>query len=289
MSDRRQLLQLAHEGNSEAQFDLACAYDFDIPKDHKRAVRWYRKAADQGHAEAQNLLAECLREGVGTRKSNKEAVYWFRQSALQGYADAQVSLGYALYYGTGIKKDVQEAFVWYRKAARQGHPSAQLNIGHMYRQGVGVRQSWQRAIAWYKKAAAFRPNGPTSSLAAMHWLGRIYGGEEDHRPNVKQAVHWYTLAAERGDSQSQCSLGVHYMNGDGVPRDPKVAANWYRQAALQNDEWACYLLGLCYRDGLGVRANRRWARHWLSRAKDAGVKKAHAALQSLETISPDHR
>jgi TPR repeat protein len=92
MSQRSELLSKARDGDAAAQFELACHYDFEPPKDRRRAVYWYRKAAEQGHAESQNHLGECLRDGAGTQQSCKEALTWFRRAAEQGNADAQVSL-----------------------------------------------------------------------------------------------------------------------------------------------------------------------------------------------------
>lgn len=99
----------------------------------------------------------------------------------------------------------------------------------MYRTGEGVAQNWHRAIAWYTKAAENR------EWDAMHWLGRIYGDQEDCPKHVDavKAVHWLKLAAGWGDVQSQCALGVHYINGEGVEIDEAQGAFWYRAAAVQ--------------------------------------------------------
>ena len=129
---RRQLLAAARRGTPEAQYALASDYDFGRPRDLERAVRWYRRAAEQGHGEAQNLLGECLREGEGAQKSLREAVHWFRQAASQNVSDAQVSLGYAFFYGEGVRRNRSEALRWYQAAAAQGNASAHLNIGHMF-------------------------------------------------------------------------------------------------------------------------------------------------------------
>src|ERR1700730_4832077 len=53
---RKELLPKARAGDANAQFDLGCAYDFERPKRRDRAIYWYQKAAEQGHAEAQNYL-----------------------------------------------------------------------------------------------------------------------------------------------------------------------------------------------------------------------------------------
>jgi TPR repeat protein len=83
--------------------------------------------------------------------------------------------------------------------------------------------------------------------------------------------------------QSQCSLGVHDINGDGVTRDATAGANLYKKSAEQGDEWACYLLGLCYRDGTGVKRNRRLAGYWFSKAASKGVADAKKELERVES------
>lgn len=108
-SRRSELLQKARLGDARAQFELGCDYDFESPKNRRPAVFWYRKAAERGYSEAQNYLPECLRAGIGVRKSVKEAAGWFRKAAEKGDVDAQVSLGCQLFYGAGVKKDWAEA------------------------------------------------------------------------------------------------------------------------------------------------------------------------------------
>ena len=73
-----------------------------------------------------------------------EAVRWYRSAAKQGHAVAQDNL--ALFYarGQGVPQDYAQAVVWYRKAAEQGYASAQNTLGDMYREGQGVRQNYAR-------------------------------------------------------------------------------------------------------------------------------------------------
>jgi len=49
-----------------------------------------------------------------------EAVRWFRKAAEQGYAGGQCSLGFIYANGQGVKQDHAEAVRWFRKAAEQG-------------------------------------------------------------------------------------------------------------------------------------------------------------------------
>ena len=49
-----------------------------VSKDEAEAVRWYRLAADQGHAEAQYFLGIMYADGRGVSKDEAEAVRWYR-------------------------------------------------------------------------------------------------------------------------------------------------------------------------------------------------------------------
>ena len=57
-----------------------------------------------------------------------EAVKWFRKAAEQGDAIAQVNLGYAYANGFGVEKDEKEEVKWYRKAAEQGLEDAKASL-----------------------------------------------------------------------------------------------------------------------------------------------------------------
>ena len=65
-------------------------------KDYVKAVEWYRKAAEQGNANAQYILGICYQNGKGVVENSSEAVKWYRKSAEQGHAYAQCNLGYCL-------------------------------------------------------------------------------------------------------------------------------------------------------------------------------------------------
>ena len=53
--------------------------------------------------------------------------------------------------------------------------------------------------------------------------------------DYKQAVKWYTKAAEQGNAEAQYNLALVYANGQGVPQDYKQAAKWYTKAAEQGN------------------------------------------------------
>jgi TPR repeat protein len=55
-----------------------------VPKDYVEAVRWYRLAADRGHAAAQLSLGVMYQLGQGVPKDYVQAYMWFNLAAAQG-------------------------------------------------------------------------------------------------------------------------------------------------------------------------------------------------------------
>jgi tetratricopeptide (TPR) repeat protein len=53
-----------------------------------------------------------------------EAVKWYRKAADQGHGKAQVNLGLCYANGQGVKKDYAEAYVWYNLAADTNEKAA---------------------------------------------------------------------------------------------------------------------------------------------------------------------
>lgn len=53
--DFQQTLEAAQRGDAEAQYDLACMYvnGNKVEQNLAKAARWFRKAAEQGHALSQ--------------------------------------------------------------------------------------------------------------------------------------------------------------------------------------------------------------------------------------------
>lgn len=58
--------------------------------------------------------------------------------------------------------------------------------------------------------------------------------------------------AQAGDPKAQNQLGVRYLIGDGVEKDPKEAVEWYRKAAHAGYAEAMFNLGAAYFNGTGV-------------------------------------
>jgi hypothetical protein len=102
-----------------AQYQLGMMYAAGngVPKDSTEAARWYRLAAVQGNADAQNDLAVMYDTGDGVVEDDAEAVRWYRQAAAAGNASAQYNLGLMYANGEGVARDRSRAYVWLSMAA----------------------------------------------------------------------------------------------------------------------------------------------------------------------------
>jgi hypothetical protein len=88
-----------------------------VPQDYAQAALWYRKAADQGNADAQNKLSVLYSNGQGVPQDDAQAALWSRKAADQGNADAQYLLGLLCFLGQGVPQDYAESYFWLDLAA----------------------------------------------------------------------------------------------------------------------------------------------------------------------------
>ena len=69
-----------------------------------------------------------VRERPWRREDYAEALKWYRKAAEQGYPLAQSNLGGMYANGLGVAQDYTEAVDWYRKAAEQDDPAGEVNL-----------------------------------------------------------------------------------------------------------------------------------------------------------------
>jgi len=166
-------------------------------EEYENAVRYFRKAAEQGDAPAQNNLGVCYENGKGVEKDVYEAVKWYRKAAEQRYVLAQYNLGVCYANGAGVGKDMDEAVKWIRKAAEQKYAPAQFGLGVCYANGAGVERDMDKAVKWYRKAAE-------QGLApAQYNLGVCYISGAGVVPNKQEAMKWLRKAAKQGHPQAK--------------------------------------------------------------------------------------
>lgn len=136
---------------------IGCTATAGVPKMlPKRWPSWYRKAAEQGDAQAQFNLGVAYDNGEGVPQDVQRAAAWTRKAAEQGHANAQYNLGVSYENTAKACQRRSPSSGLYRKAAEQGNTLAQYNLGVIYSNGQGVPQDAAQGITWYRKAAEQR-------------------------------------------------------------------------------------------------------------------------------------
>lgn len=178
-----------------------------------------------------------------SNKYNEMAFQCFLKIAKQGYANAQYALGVYFDYFCSDNPAPELAAEYYLIAAEHGYPPAQEMIGHMYNNG-------------YHK------------IYVKHPFGNYINNTIPQ--NKKNAVLWFSMAAEQGDASAQASLASCYLGGDGVSQCYEKALSLYTKSALQGEARAQVALGNCYAEGKGVPLNWEIAVQWFLKAAEQG-------------------
>ena len=108
-------IDLANEGDVEAQHDLCFAYiygNFEVLKNYDKARYWCELAAKQDNYHSMTLYGEIF------------------------------------FNGYGVARDYQIAYEWFTKAALLGHPHAQYVVALMYSKGLYVPVDREKAVYW---------------------------------------------------------------------------------------------------------------------------------------------
>ena len=87
--------------------------------------------AQKGSADAQHVLAGMYQQGQGVKKDVAMALRWWEKAALQGHTMAQLSLGRLYAQGDDVQRDSNQATFWLNMAAAQGHQDAVVLLSEL--------------------------------------------------------------------------------------------------------------------------------------------------------------
>ena len=177
-----------------------------VPQDYTEAVKWYRRAAEQGDAYAQNSLGHMYDSGQGVPQDYAEAVKWYRRAAEQGNARSQANLGYIYEWGRGVRRDFVQAHKWFNLAASRSS-ATQKSLREFAVRGrnrVAARLTAAQLARAQRLARVWRPSkGKGSSPPA--------GGNGDKQTRIASV------------QRALARLGYDPGPADGVP-GPKTRA-----------------------------------------------------------------
>src|SRR5262249_8971488 len=123
-----------------------------VAQDNARAATLYRAAAEQGDAQAQDMLSWMLLEGEGA--DPVDARRWAEAAAAQDVASSMTRLGMIYHNALGTVRDADQAALWWRRGATRGDADGQAMLGAAYYLGAGVPRDSLDAMTWLLRARA---------------------------------------------------------------------------------------------------------------------------------------
>jgi TPR repeat protein len=122
--------------------------------DYTLAADYYRRAAEQGDAPAQDMLSWMLLEGEIMPADPAEARRWAHEAAEKGIASSMTRLGMLYHNAIGVDREPHQAVYWWRKGADAGDADAQAMLGAAYHMGAGTESDGVTALAWLIRAVS---------------------------------------------------------------------------------------------------------------------------------------
>lgn len=269
---------VAGDPEEQLRMGVMCAVGVDGWIDHRGALFWFRKAAEQGEPNAQMLIAMMYLEGIGIRRSYMQAARWGRLSALQGNVMAQLLMGALMEDGAGVRRDLERAVYWYQQAAKNPHEiGARQRLGTLYLEGKGVKQDIEEGLKWLNESAE------KGDANARFQLGMLYYDGRQVEQNYEKALEWYLKAAEvqipgKGDGANEVVFGPVAVSGEVYTRT--VAQIMKRNPHVIRD--AQFYVGLMYETGRGTEQDMAQSRVWYEKAANAGDEIARQRLAFMK-------
>ena len=265
----RWALPAAEAGDLDAQIMLGFMYAVgpEHLRDEAKAELWYGKAANAGAPQAHLGLGVITLHKADTDAATFAAVDHIRKAAAADLGVGHYYLAVIYERAIGVHTDLALAAKHYGLAAQAGIRNAQAKYGFMMFEGIGIKANKVEGESWLRRA------GLRGDLEAAAIVADIYArGNGNLPPNYAEAAIWFRLAAEAGNRNAARTLGMFYLTGAGVPRDPDEAAIWFRRAAEAGDPVAKADLGSLL---LGGKINLKLTEpppvhEWFEQAAESG-------------------
>ena len=163
---------LAEKGDADAEFNLGQAYRLGrgVPINLSAAKTWFERAAGQGHLDAETTLGLLLFQNG----DQPEALKWLKKAADQGEPRALLVYGTALVNGDSVTQDPVLGYAYVSRAAAQGLEPAKETLKQLdqviplsdRKRGVEMARQLAKAEPAPTSAPKKAPSKPVEIAAA---------------------------------------------------------------------------------------------------------------------------
>ncbi|MBQ9950171.1 MAG: sel1 repeat family protein [Clostridia bacterium] len=256
---------------AQFEYGLCCGDGRGTYVDYEQAVRWHKRAYENGEIRSLTSLGMCYLHGKGVAMDKGHALECFSLAARQGDSEAKYRL--SKFYSThGSENEQETAFSLCTEAADSGHLKAQHLLGSFYEHGVGTEADMVQAVKWYMAAS------DKGFAIADFALAVCYEKGSGVCKSDEKAFEYYMRAAEKSNSAAMFKVACMYERGKGTEKDIHCAVQWYKMSADLGNYKALHCLGMLYEQGLGVEKNIRTALECYTKASQMGNVRSHYRL-----------
>ena len=228
---------------ADEQFRIGMAYlggEFMLPQDTKKALSYFKKAAERGHAVAQlYMMRGCMKK---CDDNSNEVMYWLQKAAEQGEPQALYNLAISYHRGDiDGKVNIAKSNELFRQSAEAGYSAAYSRMAAIYNNGDGVERNLKIAKYWAWLDFA---NLPENSREKSILVQLIEPGDvnADNHILFKKIIEDAAEAGER-DAMNNWASGL-FNTGE----KEKALALWQKAADLKHPDGICNVARQCWNE-----------------------------------------
>ncbi|KAI4216695.1 MAG: hypothetical protein LQ351_001184 [Letrouitia transgressa] len=249
----------ALSGNTRSQMTIAYRHHTGIstPRNCNEAAFWYKQVADKAIAFSRSgPPGGQVIQRDGYRIADE-------QGGVYGEGASVVSSGiYANKAGPSSDSHASfdDVLEYLDLMSRKGDLKATFSLGRLHYEGsrtmkrnLRTARAYFRIVArkyWARDGSLLTEDNSVGKVAAKAaaYLGRMSLRGEGMEQSFEKALVWFKRGLANGDALCQFELGLMYLHGLGVRRDPVTAADYFKEAANQDFASAQTNLGQLFLD-----------------------------------------
>ena len=255
-----------------------------IAPDFEKAKYYLEKGYEPNNVDSIRLLCKLYSHEYYEMGKSSEAYEKSLRCLIEGAELGSCELMYnlAVLYQHGDKGEnvnLEKAAYWYKEAAQKEHALAMYRLAKIYLDHNENNDENLRKLGceWMEKAAE------NDIRAAVIYVGEMYydicTNNKDAAAGAK-AAYWFKIATEKyNHPRSYCNLGLLYVMGYWVDKDPATGVKYTKKAVDLGDDKALYNMGVLYNLGLGVEKNYEEAIKWFKKAIEAKYSEEKATYE----------
>lgn len=198
---------------------------FGVTQNFKQAAKLYLAAAAKNHPIAMHTCARCYLEGMGVKQNDAKAVEWLQKGHNAGCLESTESLARILYVGLpNYPADKIQGLRLLHEAINLGSSMAMRFVANLYREQGQLELSFKL----YQRAADAGDTLAQYNTAVSYNIGSGVISDKT------KAFHYFGLAAQNGDPDSQYEYAMALLRKQPVSKADREMADNYLQSAAEN-------------------------------------------------------